>query len=667
MQGIDSDLIRGHIDTIILKTLFEGDKYGYEICKDVEEKSGGTYELKQPTLYSCLKRLEGQGLISSYWTDSDIGGKRHYYKLTELGKDTFRQNQEDWQRSRQIIDNLISENEKVVYTTVKVDELEDLKEKANKAENSSEQIEQTQAISSGIDFSGDDVIPWSNSIDEDNSDDVQAEEDAIYNADTTDDNNSYVASFAPNGEVSWAYQEQVYENISENAESLDEDDANEVITSPAQANIFEDVDIQQDVETTENIEEQAQTQSESSNYALKEVKENFDRANETEEQSSSAFSFDINDYKIDDNQSYFEAEEEQSFDYVAPSMVIDGLEKKTESIVSINNQEKIEEPASPATSNIVYHNFGAKNNVEEVSLNSKEADEDEIVYIDEQDFDPDKIYLNPELVKQSDEQCKADDDNELDLFADNFLETESNDQTYEQESQEKEISHVDVDFYKPTENYDNMSVNFLDKDYKQKLDSLSDDAANSSQSSAPVLKDYQALAEEFERDGITIRPFVKSVKKPTSSVNRTYVLSNKLNLINAWTSFAIITFMLCLTFIIMNNNSSGFTYDFSGKYFLIGIAVLAVVPIIYTILYFINPYLKKQARYAGRMYTLFAVLLTIQLFIIIYCINLQVGFYSFSQENYNHLLWVIPCLLALYPIVDAIMHTVLFKSKNFHV
>ena len=40
VMGIDSDLIRGHIDTIILKILFDGDKYGYEICKDVEEKSG---------------------------------------------------------------------------------------------------------------------------------------------------------------------------------------------------------------------------------------------------------------------------------------------------------------------------------------------------------------------------------------------------------------------------------------------------------------------------------------------------------------------------------------------------------------------------------------------------------------------------------------------------
>ena len=37
---INSDLIRGHIDTIILKLLSEGDKYGYEISKIINFKNG---------------------------------------------------------------------------------------------------------------------------------------------------------------------------------------------------------------------------------------------------------------------------------------------------------------------------------------------------------------------------------------------------------------------------------------------------------------------------------------------------------------------------------------------------------------------------------------------------------------------------------------------------
>ncbi len=69
---------RGSVISTILDILKTGDKYGYEIIKEVEEKSGVI--LKQPSLYSCLTRLESQGIISSYWQDSDIGGRRHYYK-----------------------------------------------------------------------------------------------------------------------------------------------------------------------------------------------------------------------------------------------------------------------------------------------------------------------------------------------------------------------------------------------------------------------------------------------------------------------------------------------------------------------------------------------------------------------------------------------------------
>ena len=51
---ISSDLIRGHINTIILRCLYDEDKYGYDIINEIERKSGGLYTLKQPTLYSAL-------------------------------------------------------------------------------------------------------------------------------------------------------------------------------------------------------------------------------------------------------------------------------------------------------------------------------------------------------------------------------------------------------------------------------------------------------------------------------------------------------------------------------------------------------------------------------------------------------------------------------------
>ena len=71
---------------LILLELSSGDKYGFELTKSIETKSNGKVVIKQPTLYTVLKKLEKSKFISSYWEDSEIGGKRHYYKLTENGR-----------------------------------------------------------------------------------------------------------------------------------------------------------------------------------------------------------------------------------------------------------------------------------------------------------------------------------------------------------------------------------------------------------------------------------------------------------------------------------------------------------------------------------------------------------------------------------------------------
>ena len=110
-NSISSDLIRGHINTIILRALYERDKYGYEIMNDIEEKSHGQYSLKQPTLYSALKRLENQGYLKAYWKTDEVsnGGRRKYFSLTESGKEITEKNLAEWEYSRTIIDSLISD------------------------------------------------------------------------------------------------------------------------------------------------------------------------------------------------------------------------------------------------------------------------------------------------------------------------------------------------------------------------------------------------------------------------------------------------------------------------------------------------------------------------------------------------------------------------------
>lgn len=76
----------GNLNLLILKSISKSEKYGLEIIDDISKDTNGAVVIKQPSLYSGLRRLEQRGLISSRWEDSEIGGRRHYYTITNLGK-----------------------------------------------------------------------------------------------------------------------------------------------------------------------------------------------------------------------------------------------------------------------------------------------------------------------------------------------------------------------------------------------------------------------------------------------------------------------------------------------------------------------------------------------------------------------------------------------------
>ncbi|MGA5690662.1 PadR family transcriptional regulator [Cytobacillus pseudoceanisediminis] len=105
---VNKEVLKGHIDTLILSLLHSRDMYGYELGKLVREKSEEQFELKEGTLYLSLKRLEKNKWISSYWGDEQgPGGRRKYYKLTSLGEEGFEVKQKEWQFVKKIIDSFL--------------------------------------------------------------------------------------------------------------------------------------------------------------------------------------------------------------------------------------------------------------------------------------------------------------------------------------------------------------------------------------------------------------------------------------------------------------------------------------------------------------------------------------------------------------------------------
>ncbi len=106
---ISSDVIRGHLDTIILKLIIEKDRYGYEISKEISERTNNVFEIKEATLYAVFQRLEKKHYIVSYSGEITHGRTRKYYKVTAIGKEFFNEKLDEWELTKKIIDTLMEE------------------------------------------------------------------------------------------------------------------------------------------------------------------------------------------------------------------------------------------------------------------------------------------------------------------------------------------------------------------------------------------------------------------------------------------------------------------------------------------------------------------------------------------------------------------------------
>ena len=106
---ISSDIIRGHLEIIILKLIIEEDRYGYEISNCITDRTKGLFNIKEATLYSIVGRLEKKELIESYVGKKTHGGKRRYYKITTLGKAYYKEKLKEWKELKSVLNTLLEE------------------------------------------------------------------------------------------------------------------------------------------------------------------------------------------------------------------------------------------------------------------------------------------------------------------------------------------------------------------------------------------------------------------------------------------------------------------------------------------------------------------------------------------------------------------------------
>ena len=850
MKNIDSDLIRGNIDTIILTTMLDGDKYGLDIIKEVETRSNGTYELKQPTLYSCLKRLENQELISSYWLDSDIGGRRHYYKLTEKGKDSLIQKQEEWAKSKFIIDNLLNNHNYDEYRLVKkedYDKIIDGKQfeyDSNKATppvegQSTEEVDEVEEIEIvdeddelvssepdeifDEDVSTIDLDLQTEEIDEDETFPSSTESsEYVFNENSTANEKRFDYN-DENDDAEKDYPNQkrfkipsIYDKINIDdaeftetqkdfeSEEIEEDDLEE--THTIYDSFESDKTEDEDLSINEYIAEETDNEDEFVDDIINEYETYLNSPSEdeefmlgTEEDTEEDDHIYIRSYDIDNNEdndldvsiTNTRTDQAQNEMNILSRLRMQDDEEvneyygdKNSYINHLNKSDEIETLKSDDL-NVVQEDLLSSNNyLSQSAINDKINDFSSAIdelnkfsseSTEELDFDEDieETNIEEELISNSNSQepsseiiefkNEPEDDDFLDelnalkqnenhgffnsydtaeysqnkfvhqeqptySFAnDSFEETDSSDAAFEKQvedynnqfgynqktTENEDISNYsfennsysndefnDVDSssgfssfddiisksaddyttdttkFMSSEEFKSFTPRYTGNDYKQKLNNLSayskvnneevvKQDIEPSEEVMNKVKDIQTLKCEFETEGILVKEYKKS--NGADDVDRNYLLVNKINLIKSLILLFGYVFVLSAVYIIMNNTSAQTIYGFSFKYFLFGFIPFAAYALYYTVMFIINPYRKIPAKYAPRIMIFISVIITIQLLLITYCVNLQLGFYSFAQTYYNHLFWVIPTIISFAPIISNIIYMALYYSKNFNV
>ena len=107
-MATDADLVRGTLRTILLETISRGPMYGYQICKTVNTRTEGYFDLREGSLYPALHKLEREGFLKSHWETPEGGRRRKYYQITDTGLTELTQNRRQWQQFSAAVERVLT-------------------------------------------------------------------------------------------------------------------------------------------------------------------------------------------------------------------------------------------------------------------------------------------------------------------------------------------------------------------------------------------------------------------------------------------------------------------------------------------------------------------------------------------------------------------------------
>ena len=92
---MNPERLKGNLDLLLLSVLAAGPAHGYAIISALRDRSGGTFDLPEGTIYPALHRLEDAGLLASTWAQAE-GRRRRIYGLTDEGVAALAAERTEW-------------------------------------------------------------------------------------------------------------------------------------------------------------------------------------------------------------------------------------------------------------------------------------------------------------------------------------------------------------------------------------------------------------------------------------------------------------------------------------------------------------------------------------------------------------------------------------------
>jgi PadR family transcriptional regulator PadR len=107
LEKWQKELRKGSTKMALLSLLGCRDMYGYEITKEIGRITDGVIALKENNAYPALHLMETEGLITSFWKETEPGmPPRKYYSITPQGLAFFEEMKKEWSKHNEAMERI---------------------------------------------------------------------------------------------------------------------------------------------------------------------------------------------------------------------------------------------------------------------------------------------------------------------------------------------------------------------------------------------------------------------------------------------------------------------------------------------------------------------------------------------------------------------------------